>query len=189
VVRTYTPRRWDEATGTLEVQFVIHGPGPASAWAEHAKAGDQLAVRDPGGRFRPDPAAGRWWIAGDESAVPAIATLLEALPPSATAAVHLEVASPDDEIPLFSPARTTITWHYRRTQDAWGVELLDAAQNAASTIESAQVWVACEAAAMRRIRGYLMTGRHISPRSLVTRGYWRLGVANHPDHDYGDDGA
>ena len=34
VVRTYTPRRFDAAAGTLEVQFLLHGDGPASAWAE-----------------------------------------------------------------------------------------------------------------------------------------------------------
>ena len=29
--------------------------------------------------------------------------------------------------------------------------------------------------------------RGLLPGSMVTRGYWRLGEANHPDHDYGDD--
>jgi NADPH-dependent ferric siderophore reductase len=187
-VRTYTPRRWDEATGTLEVQFVIHGSGPASAWAEQATAGDQLAVRGPGGRFQVDATVEHWWIAGDESAVPAVATLLEALPPSSTAEVHLEAAGPDDEIPLLSPAHTTITWHHRRTPDAWGTELYEAAQNA-SIATGSRIWVACEAAAMRRIRTHLLADRQIPASSLVTRGYWRLGTANHPDHDYGDDTA
>ena len=188
VVRTYTPRRFDEAARTLEVQFVIHGEGPASAWAEQAKPGDQLAVRGPGGRFRLDPSVERWWIAGDESAVPAIATLLEALPPSASAEVHVEAAGPDDEIPLLSPAQATITWHYRRTPQAWGVELDDAARSA-SIPAGAQVWVACEAAAMRGIRRYLLAERQVPAASLVTRGYWRLGAENYPDHDYGDEPA
>jgi len=188
VVRTYTPRRFDEAAGTLELQFVIHGEGPASAWAEQAKPGDRLAVRGPGGRFRLDPAVERWWIAGDESAVPAIATLLEALPPSASAEVHVEAAGPDDEIPLFSPAQATITWHYRRTPQAWGVELDDAARSA-SIQAGTYVWVACEAAAMRGIRRYLLAERQVPAASLVTRGYWRLGAENYPDHDYGDEPA
>src|SRR5215469_1848612 len=78
-VRTYTPRRFDAATGPLEIQFVLHGAGPASEWAERASAGDKLAVAGPGGRFVMDNDAERWWIAGDESAIPAVATLLEAL--------------------------------------------------------------------------------------------------------------
>ena len=185
-VRTYTPRRFDEASGTLEIQFVLHGAGPASEWAERASAGDQLAVAGPGGRFSMDPAAERWWIAGDESAIPAVGTLLEALPDSAAAEVHLEVAGPDDEIELASPAKTTITWHHRRTPDAWGTEL-DEAARAAAIADGTRVWVACEAAAMRGIRRYLIGERRLPASSLVTRGYWRLGAANHPDHDYGDD--
>jgi NADPH-dependent ferric siderophore reductase len=185
-VRTYTPRRFDAASGTLEIQFVLHGAGPASEWAERVRPGDQLAVAGPGGRFSMDPPAERWWIAGDESAIPAVGTLLEALPDSAAAEVHLEVAGPDDEIELASPAKTTITWHHRRTPDAWGTELDEAARGAAIA-DGTRVWVACEAAAMRGIRRYLIGERRLPASSLVTRGYWRLGDANHPDHDYGDD--
>ena len=59
-VRTYTPRRFDAASGTLEIQFVLHGVGPASEWAERASAGDKLVVAGPGGRFVMDlrPSAG-----------------------------------------------------------------------------------------------------------------------------------
>ena len=185
-VRTYTPRRFDEASGTLEIQFVLHGAGPASEWADRASVGDQLAVAGPGGRFSMDPAAERWWIAGDESAIPAVGTLLEALPESAAAEVHLEVAGADDEIELASPAKTTITWHHRRTPDAWGTEL-DEAAHVAAIADGTRVWVACEAAAMRGIRRYLLGERRLPASFLVTRGYWRLGAANHPDHDYGDD--
>ena len=186
VVRTYTPRRFDEASRTLEIQFVLHGVGPASEWAERVSVGDQLAVAGPGGRFTMDPTVEQWWIAGDESAIPAVGTLLEALPSSATAEVHLEVAGPDDEIEFSSPAKTAITWHHRRVPDAWGAEL-DAAARDAGIADGTKGWVACEAAAMRDIRRYFLAERHLPARSLVTRGYWRLGEANHPDHDYGDD--
>jgi NADPH-dependent ferric siderophore reductase len=185
-VRTYTPRRFDPATRTLEVQFVLHGAGPASEWAERASVGDKLAVAGPGGRFVMDPAAGHWWIAGDESAIPAVGTLLEALPDSATAEVHLEVAGPEDELEFSSPSKTTIIWHRRRTPDAWGAELDEAAREAVLP-EGAKIWVACEAAAMRGIRRYFLAERRLPASSLVTRGYWRLGEANHPDHDYGED--
>lgn len=185
IVRTYTPRSFDAEAGTLEIQFVLHGEGPASEWAQRAKIGDKLAVGGPGGRFAPNLAARHWWIAGDESALPAVATLLDALPPSATAQVHLEVAGPEDELPLQSAAHATIAWHHRRSPDAWGAELFDAAASAAIS-EGTQVWVACEASAVRRIRRDLLD-RHVPASLLVTRGYWRRGEANHPDHDYGED--
>jgi NADPH-dependent ferric siderophore reductase len=186
IVRTYTPRSYDAAAGTLEVQFALHGAGLAAEWALRAKAGDKIAIGGPGGRFAVDLNTRQWWIAGDESALPAVGTLLDALPATATAEVHLEVADADDEIPLESAARTTITWHHRRRPDAWGAELHTAAVNAA-IVPGTQVWVACEASAMRRIRRQLTDEQRVPASAMVTRGYWRLGVADHPDHDYGEE--
>jgi NADPH-dependent ferric siderophore reductase len=186
IVRTYTPRSYDPDTETVEVQFVLHGEGPAAVWAQRAKPGDKIALGGPGGRFAADLGTRHWWIAGDESALPAVGTLLDALPASATAEVHLEVADADDEIALKSEAATTITWHHRRAPDAYGVELNDAAESAAITSDT-QVWVACEASAMRRIRRYLRAEGGVPASALITRGYWRLGIADHPDHDYGED--
>jgi NADPH-dependent ferric siderophore reductase len=186
VVRTYTPVRFDEASATLELQFALHGAGPASEWAERAAPGDKLAVAGPGGRFTLDQTAAHWWLAADESAIPAVATLLEALPASAAADVHIEVADAADEIVFDSPAKTTVTWHHRRSPGAFGVEL-DQAARAAEIPTGARIWVACEAGAMRGIRRHFTRERGLPLSSMVTRGYWRLGEANHPDHDYGDD--
>ena len=186
VVRTYTPRRYDPATRTLEIQFLLHGTGPASEWAQRVKPGDKLAVAGPGGRFSLEPVTDSWWLAADESAIPAVGTLLEALPETAAADVHIEVDGPDDEIEFTAPAKTTITWHRRHRRDEFGAELI-AAAHAASIPEATRVWVACEAAAMRDIRRYLLTSRLVPPASLVTRGYWRAGEQNHPDHDSGED--
>lgn len=185
-VRTYTPRRYDPATRTLEIQFLLHGEGPASAWAQRAKPGDKLAVAGPGGRFSLDPVADYWWLAADESAIPAVGTLLDALPATTTVDVHIEVDGPDDEIELAGPAKTTITWHHRRGHDAYGAELNEAAKTA-EIPEGARIWVACEAGAMRDIRRYLTRERGLPIAQLVTRGYWRTGQQNHPDHDYGED--
>ncbi len=185
-VRTYTPRGYDTASRTLEIQFLLHGEGPASEWAQRAKPGDKLAVAGPGGRFSLEPSADYWWLAADESAIPAVGTLLEALPETATVDVHIEVDGVDDEIELAGPAKTTITWHHRRASDAFGEELAAAAREAVIP-DGARIWVACEAAAMRDIRRYFSRERGIAVARLVTRGYWRAGEQNHPDHDYGED--
>jgi NADPH-dependent ferric siderophore reductase len=80
VIRTYTVRRFDAAAGELDVDFVLHGAhGPAAAWAAAAEPGNWVGVSDPGGRYRPDPGARAHLVIGDESALPAIATVLEAL--------------------------------------------------------------------------------------------------------------
>jgi NADPH-dependent ferric siderophore reductase len=185
-VRTYTPRRYDPASKTLEIQFLLHGEGPASAWAERAKPGDKLAVAGPGGRFSLEPVADHWWLAADESAIPAVGTLLDELPETATVEVHIEVDGPDDEIDFAGAAKASVTWHHRRDPGAFGAELAAAAREA-DIPDGARIWVACEASAMRDIRRYFTRERGIPLSQLVTRGYWRAGEQNHPDHDYGED--
>jgi NADPH-dependent ferric siderophore reductase len=185
VVRTYTPVRFDEASKTLELQFVLHGAGPASERAGRAAPGDKLAVAGPGGRFALDTMAAHWWLAAGESAIPAVATLLEALPATATADVHIEVADAAGEIAFDSPAKATVTWHHRRWPDGFGAGLDDAARTA-QIPAGARIWVAGEAAVMRGIRRYFRNERGLPLSSLATRGYWRVGEVNYPDRDYGD---
>lgn len=183
-MRTYTPRRFDPEARTLEVWFVLHGDGPAARWAAAAGPGTRAAIGGPGGRFAVDPTATRWWIGGDDSAVPAIATLVEALPASAAVEAHLEVEGPADELPLPEHPGLAVTWHHR--SGAPGDRLVAAARDAGLD-GATHVWVGCEAAAVRRIRGHLLDERALPRDRVTTRGYWRVGEANHPDHDFGED--
>jgi NADPH-dependent ferric siderophore reductase len=180
IARTYTSRRFDPTLGTLEVQFVLHGDGPASEWAAQAKPGDRLAIGGPGGKFIFDPAITRWWIGGDESALPAVGTLLDALPAAADVEVHLEVDSADDEFVFQSAANVEVFWHHRRSPHEFGEELNDSARRS-DISRDARVWVACEAVAARRIRRHLLENLRLRPESIVTRGYWSLGLANFHD--------
>src|SRR5438045_1799358 len=59
--RTYTPRRWDPTTGSLEIDFLLHGTGVGSTWASHARIGDPVAVGRPGGAYEIDPTAD-WFL-------------------------------------------------------------------------------------------------------------------------------
>jgi len=185
-IRTYTPRRIDTATGTLDVELVLHGAGPASEWAERAACGDRLALAGPGGRLALEIDDGPWVIAGDESAIPAIGQLLEALPPGADPVVYIEVEDEGDEMDLDGPVAAKITWLHRAGAAAPGALLLDAVATATFSAGT-KVWVACEAKAVRGIRRALLEAGRIEAGSLVTRGYWRAGEEDHPDHDYGED--
>lgn len=185
-MRTYTPRRFDPEAATLEVQFVIHGDGPASEWAERAEVGDRLAVAGPGGRLSLEIGPGPWVVAGDESAVPAIGTLLEALPDDAEVQVFVESEHPGEAAGLDGHThRAEVDWRQRTDGDP-GATIFD--RVVASSIDpETNVWVAGEAISVRRVRKALMEAGRPTPKSMVTRGYWRLGETNHPDHDYGDD--
>ena len=71
--RTYTPRRWDREAGELAVDFLLHGEGPGSTWAQQARPGQLIAVsHQPGGAYKVDAEANWYLIGGDEAALPAV---------------------------------------------------------------------------------------------------------------------
>src|SRR6266536_6705061 len=113
-MRTYTVRRWDAAARELTVDVVLHGDeGVAGPWAMRAQPGDDVHFMGPGGGYAPSADADWHLLAGDESAVPAIAASLERLPTGAVAHVFIEVTGPDDELKLETPAEATVTWLHR----------------------------------------------------------------------------
>jgi NADPH-dependent ferric siderophore reductase len=185
-VRAYTPRRFDAARREIEIDVILHGDSPGSRWATAAKPGDPIDVRGPGGRGHTvDPAAAWHLLAGDACAVPAIGMVLESLPASTRAIVILEVDNTAEERPLPSPAQVQTWWV--RAGEVPG-EALETAVRSIDLPEGAgQVFLACESGIMRRIRQHLIGERGLPSTSMHTRGYWKAGIVNYPDHDYGQD--
>ncbi|MSZ77617.1 MAG: siderophore-interacting protein [Actinobacteria bacterium] len=123
-MRTYTVR---EVRGTgddtrLVVDFVLHGveghgeAGPGSTWAARARVGDRVVLMGPrkgveygGIEFVPGTAR-RLLLVGDETAVPAVASVLADLSPQAQGAVFLEVPTADDVQALAHPDGVEVTW-------------------------------------------------------------------------------
>lgn len=191
LTRTFTPRRWDPARHQLDLEFVLHGHGPASQWATQAKPGDQVAVSQPRRTYEVLPDT-RWLlVAGDESALPAIATLLEAISPDLAVRVLVELEDPAHQVTLPGRASTETTWLPRTPGAKPGATLTAAIEAWTPPAEAAegpgQVWAACEALAVRDIRARLLGPQGFGRDRILTRGYWRAGEANHPDHDYGED--
>lgn len=188
-MRTYTPRRFDRNTHELDVDFILHGEGPASSWAEQAAVGQSLTIAGPGRNYVIDPAAEWFLLAGDDTAIPAISTILEGLPASASARVLIEVVDRRDEVEIPAHPNTVVTWLHRGAELSKAGAPLEAAIRAYQMPPgSGRVYVACESGAMRRIRAHLLTEKTINREHLVTRGYWKLGSVDHPDGDYGQDG-
>ena len=98
VSRDYTPRRYDAAANTLEIDFALHEAGPATRWAEQARPGDVLNIGGPRGSLV-IPTGFDWHLLiGDDTALPAIGRRLAELPQNARAVVLAEVDSAADEI-------------------------------------------------------------------------------------------
>lgn len=184
-LRTYTVRKVDEQAREIWIDFVVHGDeGVAGPWARTVTAGTQVAVRGPGGGYLPDPAADFHLLAGDETAVPAIAVALESLPGDAVGAVFLEVGSDDDEVDLTAPAGVQVTWLHRgvSSTDA-GPEVVDGEAPLVGAVRGlpwpggdVQVFVHGEAeTVMKHVRPYLRKERGVPAARASISGYWRRG--------------
>ena len=113
VGRAYTIRRFDESTNELKLDFVLHGDsGPVSAWASRVDLGDHFEISRPHPRsgYAINPAIGQYFFWGDETALPAIGAILEALSGHVKAQVLLQIARPADKQLLRSAALLDISW-------------------------------------------------------------------------------
>lgn len=122
-MRTYTVRGVRPEAREIDVDFVLHGTqGSASAWAMGAGVGDELVILGPdersetGGRGRSggiewDPGTARTvLLVGDETAAPAICSVLETLDSNFIGQVFIEVPGAEDILPVDTRAKVQLNW-------------------------------------------------------------------------------
>nr|WP_231626314.1 siderophore-interacting protein [Streptomyces apocyni] len=173
--RTYTVRGWDAERRELTVDFVVHGDeGLAGPWAMRARPGDVLHFGGPGGGYAPRADADWHLLAGDESALPAIAASLERLPAGATAHAFVEVAGPEEEQQINAPDGARITWLHRDDRPV-GAALTEAVRKLDFPAGEVQAFVHGEAGFVKDLRHYLRIEREVPRERLSISGYWRLG--------------
>jgi NADPH-dependent ferric siderophore reductase len=179
-LRSYTARRQDAAAGLVEIDFVLHGDGPAAAWAGAAEAGALLGVA--GGASLGDRPAGWLLLAGDETALPAISRILAGAPPTTAGIALVEVAGPQEEQPLPAPAGIAVRWLHRGGTPPGESTLLADAVAGLDRPDGDDVfaWVAAESAAVRTIRSDLRGRWGLGRAQHHAIGYWRRGRAMAP---------
>ncbi|GAB3441658.1 siderophore-interacting protein [Streptomonospora sediminis] len=176
--RDYTVRHHRPAAGEIDIDFVVHGSGTASAWAAQARPGQLLGVLGPRGSKVVPFVFDRYLIAGDETALPAVARWLEQLPGGARADVFIEVADPAEEQPLTTAADADITWLHRGGADPGGIgPLAQAVCDLGPSGGDRYAWVAGEAEAVRPVRRHLRRELGMPREWVNVDGYWRRGVS------------
>lgn len=229
-MRTYTVRSFRPAghpgnagpDPELDLDFVLHVRredgvlvgGPASVWAAEAQVGDEVIILGPnralcghdygGIEFRPGQAR-RILLAGDETAAPAICSILESLPPGITGDAFIEVPSVEDIQGSFTRSGVAVQWLPRGMQAPGN--LLEAAVRSAVAVPGAgavdpgkdfedvnvddgilwettsgsgqpfYAWIAGEAGVIKSMRRYLVRDVGIDRKQVSFMGYWRTGRA------------
>lgn len=214
-VRTYTVRHVRPEVGEVDVDMVLHEPHadsecPALRWALEAKPGDQMVLLGPDARydgphggvdFRP-PEHAELLLAGDETAMPAIASILDRLPITAYGSAFIEVPEAADALELEVPPEMEVHWLPREGAD-WGSRLIPAVTEAAAGLDidgereavedrdpdaellwdapepaeacGAYVWVAAETSVVRTIRRTVRNDLGLPKECGAFMGYWRQG--------------
>ena len=185
LVRTITVRSADPTARELTLDIAVHGDhGAAGPWAANATPGQSICLMGPSGAYSPDPAADWHLMVGDETALPAISVALEALPANAIGQVFIEVADPDDEIPLAAPDGVQINWILRGGRaDLVGEEragdhspLVVAVKTAHWLPGQVHAFVHGEAqAVMHNLRPYIRKEHGVDAKWASISGYWRRG--------------
>jgi len=175
--RDYTPRRYDLAANTLDIEFVIHDAGPATRWAMQAQPGQPLAIGGPRGSFIIPDNFDWHLLVGDDTALPAIARRLAELPAGTRAVVLAEVDDPADQVSFASAADVSITWAHRNGAEPGSSDVL------ARTLKTMTLpggdyyaWVAAESLTAKALRAQLIADRGANPKWIRAAGYWRRGA-------------
>ncbi|MFC7533797.1 siderophore-interacting protein [Actinoplanes sp. GCM10030250] len=142
-IRTYTVRAVRADRREVDVDMVLHGVnGPASRWAAEARPGSTAVIMGPNADF-PGPSGGidfhppvgthRILLVGDETAVPAITSILERLPADACGEALLEVPEAADCLDFTAPPGFRVTW-LSRDGAPHGTHLVPAVEAAAARL-------------------------------------------------------
>jgi NADPH-dependent ferric siderophore reductase len=178
--RRYTIRSFDPGEPSVLLDFVLHGDGPAAAWAASAQPGWHIEAIGPRGGVTVDPAADWHLFAGDDASIPANLGMAESVADLDTVIVLLEVDGPDDE----QEARTDdgrevpVRWLHRDGADpASAANLVGALRTLELPAGTGHAYLAGELRVVGAMRAALIE-RGMAPDAISSKPYWRAGQAN-----------
>ena len=178
--RAYTIRHIDVGAGRVEIDMLLHpshGGAPGADFARAARPGAVIGMAGPGGGQLPPS---HWvLLAGDETALPAIARMLETLPAETKAVVRIEVTDQQDWLPLRSAAEVDLRWLHRGHIPAASSRLLlDALAQTQFPDQNTDrfVWFAAETEIARQAKASLRARPDYAPGDCMAAGFWRAEI-------------
>ena len=186
--RDYTVRAWDPASRRLTLDFVLHDHGVAGVWARRARIGDRLVVNGPSANQLLPENYPHYLAIGDETALPAIARMVEEAPAGSHVTAVIEVADAGEEQDLQGSASRDLRWVHRDTAPVGEghrspLETVLRSLRLTDDVAGLYVFAAGEAGAMKPIRRYLRQELGIPRRQVDVDGYWNRGVTAFDHHD------
>ena len=175
--RIYTIRSFDAANAVAVVDFVWHDhPSPAMNWVRSTKPGDVVSLTGPRPHFRPNFDAGKpCLIFADETALPAVYSILQHWPQRATGHVYIET---DDEAAFAElPEIHNVHRHLLLRRNGERHLLVNAAL-AHPDGENCTIWAAGERDDARALRKHFQETCGLTREDIRVYGYWKRGATN-----------
>ncbi len=180
--RHYTIRDVDRPSGRVDIDFVLHGDSPAGRWARAARLGEAIEAHGPRGRTTLAGDVEHHLFLGDETCIPGIFAMAEALSAGAHATALIEIAGPEEAQTLSARADVKLEWLSRGGAPAGPSPLLlDRLQALDPSAVGTHAYVIGETSNVRAQRHYLMAHGFDKAR-ITTEGYWRPGRIGGHDH-------
>jgi len=165
-MREYTPRRIDLVANELDIDFVLHGDGPASTWAAQAAPGQVLNIAGPRASMVVPDIFDSYLLIGDETAIPAIGRRLEELPAGRKVLALIQIEDDQERQPLPSQAQVEVIWVKREEN------LLARVQGLTLPAGKLYSWVALEKSLTRQAKALLLD-KGVAEDALKAAAYWR----------------
>lgn len=168
--RVYTIRHIRPEQGEFDFDLLRHEGGVASDWAEIASIGEKIGVLGPsGGRA---PKADWLMLAGDETALPAIARILEDAPAHTEGEVFIELKDCEKwQVDLKKPEGIKLQWLDQKDN-----QLVDKIESiSAPEDKSIYYWFGGEFEVAAQLRKYLKQDLKLASKQYHSSAYWRKG--------------
>ncbi|WP_312170628.1 siderophore-interacting protein [Microbacterium sp.] len=188
VMRNYSVRAYRAATAEtgaeIDVDFVLHGSaadgtaGPASRWAETCEPGENVLIIDEGLTFNPQRGTDRVVLVGDETALPAIASICASLPPHATGTALIEVPSDEDALKFPHPDGVDVVWLVRPHEFPPGSFALGRLSDLELPEAPFHAYAAGEQSLASGARKHLVGERGVDKNTVSFCGYWKIGASS-----------
>ena len=176
--RHYTVRQVHEGGRLLDIDFVVHDGGLASAWAERAEPGHIIGIFGAGEREEPssyyaapDDAEFQLLVA-DATGMPGLGRILEQLPAGARALAIVEVPTEADIQEYETAGDVEIRWLIGSGNGHRPSALATEVAGLSAPEHPWYAWVACEAATSRAIRSDLRARLGLARNRHHAIGYW-----------------
>lgn len=177
--REYTPLAWED--DWLDIEFAIHGDpgdrGVAAEWAASAPLGATIGVGGPRGSMIIEGRPDAWFLAGDETAVPAIRRFAASMTADAVGTVIIEVPEASQQLFIETPERVKVEYVYRGT--AVGGSALAARLDTLTAADRPDgdvfAFIASEQAIVKTGRALAIERWGLDADRIVAKGYWKRG--------------